>query len=297
MVLITGATGNSGGELLRLFQSREWGATCMIRRDEAREKLESHGFATVYGNFDDRASLDRALEGQRRAYLVCTPDERLFERESRFIDACRDAQLERLVLLSGYPCYEVDSPILGQHAKVEDHLRSSGLDYTILRPLGFMQTIYWMSLPMIEKDSVMVGSTGDGKNAVIDLRDVAQLAFDALVGAEHSRQTYDLTGPEALSMAEMAEILGRHLGREIRYIDVEPDEFANGMRDAGVPDVAIRHILAVFGAIRAGELDVVQDTLPRIGISPHSWDRFAEDVAAGRSGAATSFAPPAKHPP
>ena len=269
----------------------------MVRRTNAREDLEARGLTTVFGDLDDRASLERALAGQKRAYLVCTPDHRLFERESRFIDAGREAGLERIVLLSGYPCHEVGSPILQQHAKVEAHLRASGLDYTILRPLGFMQTIYWMSLPMIEKDGVMVGSTGDGKNAVIDLRDVARLAFESLVGDDHSNQAYDLTGPEALSMAEMAETLGRHLEREVRYVDVEPEEFAKGMREAGVPDIAIRHILAVFGAIRAGELKVVESTLSELRIPAHSWNQFAEDVCGGRTGAATSFTVSKNSPP
>lgn len=266
----------------------------MSRREDARRQLEADGWQTVYGDFDDRASLDLALRGVKRAFLVCTPDERLQDRETGFIDAAVAAGLDRVVLLSGFPVPGADSPILDAHAAVERHLEASGLDFTVIRPLGFMQTIYWMSLPMIEQDGIMAAATGEGRNAVIDLRDVGQVAFRALTEEHHSRAFYDLTGPEALTMAEMAQTLGHHLGRTVRYVDLAPQQFSDGMRTAGVVEVAIKHTLAVFGEIRNHRLDQTTSTLSTLGIRPHSWQEFSSDVVAGRTSAATSFDPPAR---
>lgn len=292
MILITGPTGNSGRELLNLLRQSDANVVCMSRREEARRKLEDMGWQTRHGDFDDPESLVEALEGVWRAYLVCTPDEQLQEREIRFIDTATREGVKKIVLLSALPCDGADSPILSAHASVERHLEESGLDFTILRPLGFMQTIFWMSLPSIQQKGEIIGATGEGKNAHIDLRDVAAVAHKSLTEDGHSRKIYDLTGPEALTMSEVARILTRHLDKEIRYVDVPSDRFEESMRSMGVPDFAVRHILGIFGEIRKGNQAYTLTTLEDLGIEPHTWRDFASGLTSGQTGIATSFPPP-----
>jgi uncharacterized protein YbjT (DUF2867 family) len=123
-----------------------------------------------------------------------------------------------------------------QHADSEDYLRASGVACTSLRPNGFMQNFVNYHAPTINTQGVFYGSQADGKVSHIDIRDIAAVAVKVLTGDGHEGKAYTLTGREALSNARIAEILSDGTGREIRYVDLPPEQFKQALLAAGTPE-------------------------------------------------------------
>ena len=120
-----------------------------------------------------------------------------------------------------------------QHAESEDYIRSSGAAYTFLRPNGFMQNILLYSGDSVRTQNAFYGSEGDGRVSQIDIRDIAAVAVKTLTEGGHEGKTYTLTGPAALSNSEVAKILSETLGREIRFVNLEPAQLKAALLAAG----------------------------------------------------------------
>ncbi|MEM6796519.1 MAG: SDR family oxidoreductase [Acidobacteriota bacterium] len=293
MILITGSTGNTGGELSRLLSESGHEALCMTRRVEAQQDFERRGIRAVLGDFDDPESLEKALENVRSAFLVCTPDGDLEAREIRFIDAARKAGVEKIVKVSALLADPAAaSPNLRMHAAVEQHLKASGLRYTILQPNGFMQTFFWMVAPAIQANGALLCPAGDGRCAMVDVRDVARAAWVALTQDGHDGNTYRLTGPESLDMAALAERFSRVFGKPVGYMNVPPEPMMQEMRQMGVPENSVQHVAEVFRLIQEDQLSFTTSALEELGIEPRNWERCAADLASGATAMATSFNEP-----
>jgi uncharacterized protein YbjT (DUF2867 family) len=218
MILVTGATGTNGSELTKLLAS--WGVPvrAMARSPGKAEELAAlPGVEVVAGDFDDPASVERALQGVERAFLLTDSTERAEERQLGFVDAARRAGLKHVVKLSQFAADE-RSPVrfLRYHAAVERAIRESGIAWTFLRPNLYMQGLLAFRAQIASKGEFFAAA-GDAKVSVVDVRDNAAAAAAALTGAGHEGRTYDLTGPEALTHAEMAAALSDALGSLLPY--------------------------------------------------------------------------------
>ena len=293
MILITGATGSTGSEIIEQLRQSQHQLRCMTSRPDAARELEGRGFQTVVADFDRPETLPQALQGIRKAYLVCPPDERLETREKAFIDAARGTDIHIVKLSAFWSAPDSPSPNLQAHARVEQHLRSSGLPFTILRPHGFYQTFLWMNLPMIQGQGILPVPGGTGKAPLLDIRDVASAAVKSLTEPGHENQAYDLTGPEAVTMETIAQALSQGLGKPVQYMDMPEQQLIGAMKGMGVADSSIAHVATIFRWIREGKVDFTTSVLKEtFHIEPKSWSDFATDLAAGKTGAATSFKPP-----
>ena len=191
----------------------------MVHSEARRAQLAALSVPSVVGNFDDSASLERALEGAEKAYLVCTPDEKLVARETAFIHAAKKVGIRHIVKCSAYLAAidgETQNP--RSHGIIEKTLIDSGLAYTIIRPHGYMQTFTLFAWDMIQKAGVISLPAGDGKIPLVDVRNVAAVAVKALTEPGHEGKIYDVTGPEALDTYQVAEILERVLGHPVTYL-------------------------------------------------------------------------------
>ena len=160
-------------------------------------------------DFDDPGSLRAALEGVRRAYLVTPSSERAERQQLDFVDAARAAGVERLVVLSQLGSV-ADSPVrfLRYHAAVEQHVRDSGMDFTFLRPNLYFQGLFAVAGSIVG-NGVLPAPIGDARVSAVDVRDIAAVAAAALTDDDHGGATYTLTGPQAITHAEMAAALSR----------------------------------------------------------------------------------------
>ncbi|MBK7825518.1 SDR family oxidoreductase [Nannocystis sp.] len=292
-ILVTGATGNTGSVIADLLLARGVPFVAMARSAENRTKLAARGIEAIAGDFDDPASLRTALEGVEKAYLVSTPDETLIRREQAFIAAAREAGVQHIVKCSAYMAdINSESPNLRSHAEIERSLAASGLAWTVIRPHGFMQTFTLFSWAMIERVGVISAPHDDGAMPLVDVRDVAAVAVKALLEPGHAGQCYDVTGPTALTMWDMAEVLGRVLGRPVSYINGSPRSLGLMMKILGVPATPAEHVIVISRWVREHRLEQVHPTLQALGIRPTSYEEFVRDLVAGRTGGGNSFKPP-----
>ena len=280
MILITGASGNAGGAVLREVLKIGNGVRAMVRSKEESAKVPQ-GATAVIADFADKPSLRRALEGVDTVYLVCSPVRELVELESNMIDACREAGVKHVVLNSALGAGDFAKSFPSWHRKVEDKLKGSGMAYTILRPNGFMQNLIAYFAPAIRAQGVFYQSTGDAKISHLDLRDIAAAAARILRSpSQHAGKIYELNGPEPLSYAEVAEKISNATSRKVQYVDIPPDAQRKALSDIGMPDFMITALLELqeyYASGKAGKVDGTLESL--IHRAPTKVDDFLKESA------------------
>lgn len=229
MILVTGATGTIGTEVVRILAERGERVRAMTRNPDGR----SLPAEVVRGDFDDPGSLDGAVAGCDAVFLLDAPGPWIERHDLAMLDAARSQGVGRVVKLSAIGTGE-DTEVRagGWHLPGEQALRAGGAEWTILRPSSFAtNTLHWAS--MIRAGRPVANLTGNGAQGVIDPRDVAEVAVAALTAPGHAGRTYTLTGPELLSAPDQVAILREVLGRPIGIVDVPPDVAKEQMIAAG----------------------------------------------------------------
>jgi uncharacterized protein YbjT (DUF2867 family) len=280
MILITGASGNAGGAVLHEALKTGSGVRAMVRSQQDSAKLPQ-GAAAVIADFADKASLGRATQGVDTVYLVCSPLRELVELESNMIDACREAGVKHIVLNSALGAGDFGKSFPSWHRKVEDKLKASGMDYTFLRPNGFMQNLIMYFAPSIRAEGAFYQSTGNAKISHIDLRDIAAAAALILRSpSQHIGKIYELNGPEALSYAEVAEKISKATGRNVQYVDIPGDAQRKVLLDMGMPDFMVTALLELQEYYASGKASIVDGTLESlIHRAPTKMDQFLKEFA------------------
>jgi uncharacterized protein YbjT (DUF2867 family) len=285
-ILVTGATGNTGTPLLSALEGRDVSVRAMIRSAGDGERVAAASVTPVVADFDDRASLEAALRGVTRAYLVTPSSAAAEEHQVRFVELADQAGVRQVVLLSQLAADE-DSPVrfLRYHAVVERRIRELGLGFTFLRPNLYMQGLLGFSTS-IANDSATYAPIGDAQVSAVDVRDIAAVAAEALTEPRHLRQTYDITGPDALTHADIAEALSRALGRTITFTDVPPPAFAGPLAEYGMPQWQVDGLLEDYAHYRQGEAAAVSPAVRDVtGEPPRDINVFAQDFASAFSAA------------
>lgn len=278
-ILVTGATGTNGRELLKALAARGAQAQAMLRSGDDGATLPS-GISAVTGDFDDDASLTTALKGVERAFLLTPSTEQAEDQQMRFVAAAQRAGVRRIVKLSQFAA-AADSPVrfLRYHAAVEAAIRASGMNWTFLRPNLFMQGLLQFA-GMIRQQGMFAAPIGDARVSVVDVRDNAAVAAAALTEDGHDGQIYTRTGPEALTHAEMATQLSGATGREIRFVDADDDKLRHVMTAAGMPVWQIDGLVEDYAHYERGEAAMIADGVEAAtGHQPRGFDGFARDYA------------------
>ena len=282
-ILVTGATGNTGRALVDALARRGALVRAMVRAEADRAKLPA-GVPAVVADFDDLASIAAALEGAERAYLVTPSSERAEEQQRRFADLAAKAGVRHLVVLSQLASDE-HSPVrfLRYHAAVEQHVRDLGVPYTFLRPNLFFQGLLAFA-GTISSQGRFYAPIGDATISAIDVRDIADVAAVTLTEAGHEGATYTLTGPASITHAQMAAALTAALGRDVTFIDVPPEAFADSLRGI-LPPWQVEGLLEDYAHYRRGEAASVSSAVAEItGRPPRDIQQFARDYAPAFKG-------------
>lgn len=280
MILVTGATGTNGREVLKALAGRGFAARAMMRSPDAAEALPE-GITAVAGDFDDDASLSQALRGIERAFLLTPSTERAEEQQMRFVDAAIRAGVRHIVKLSQFAA-DPASPVrfLRYHAAVEAKIRGSGLAWTFVRPNLFMQGLLQFA-GMIRGKGMFAAPIGDARVSVVDVRDNAAVAAAALTGDGHAGKIYTLTGPEALTHAEMAARLSAATGRPIAFADASDDDMRHAMASVKMPEWQVEGLIEDYAHYHRGEAALIATGVhDATGASPRRFDDFARDHAA-----------------
>ncbi|WP_433367164.1 SDR family oxidoreductase [Actinoplanes sp. CA-142083] len=258
MIVVSGATGRLGGRVAR----RLGGSTKLLVRD-AKRAPQIEGAQVAVAEYADGKAVEEALRGAETVLMVSaaeTPD-RVAQHRS-FVDAAKAAGVRHLVYTSfAGAAPEATFTLARDHWATEEHIRASGIGFTFLR-----DNLYADFLPMmVGEDGVIRGPAGDGRAAVVTQDDIADAAIAVLrEPARHAGKTYDLTGPEALTLAEVAEIIGGGVRYHAESIE---DAYASRERYRA-PRWQVDAWVSTYTAIAAGELEAVSGDVAALSGHP-----------------------------
>jgi len=195
-----------------------------------------------------------------------------------FVDAAKRAGGRHIVKLSAIGADASPPYTFGKwHAAADRHVRESGLAFTFLRPNSFMQNFMNYFPP---RDGTIYLPWGNGKASLVDTRDIATVADEALTSDGHEGKTYTLTGPAALGIAEVASILSEVAGREIHYVDVPESAARDGMLQAGLPQWQVEPLLELHAANKQNRWTAVTADVEKVTGNPATaFAQFARDDA------------------
>ena len=281
MILITGATGNNGQELIRQLTAMGQRVRVLIRKPAEAAKLDGSNIEVAAGDFDKPETLEAALQGVEKAFLLTPVAERFVQWQKDFIEAAQRAKIKHLVKFSGMGAdSHSPSELLKLHAETDDILRSSGVPFTILQPNSFHQNVLSFA-NTIKVQGVFYWPLKNASQSTVDIRDISAVAAKVFTSSGHEGKSYVITGPEALTFQQVAEKLSSVLGRKIQYVDVPISAAADGMRKSGMPDWNVQAVSDLLAYFATGAAATVTDTVPRLlGRPATSFEQFVKDHRA-----------------
>jgi NAD(P)H dehydrogenase (quinone) len=256
---VTGATGGLGGRVARILASSDVSQRLLARSPHRLPTLD-RAHAVEFQGYGDRGSSASALRGVETLFMVSGSEsaDRL-DQHRAFVDAAAASGVKHIVYTSFFGAAEDCVFTLGRdHFATEEHIRSTGMSYTFLRDNFYLDVLS----DMVGEDGLIRGPAGDGRLSAVARDDVAAAAAAVLAqpGA-HVGSTYHLTGPESLTLAEYAEVLSTHLGREIGYHEETVEEAYASRRQWEAPQWQYDAWVSTYTAIARGECAGVSDDL------------------------------------
>ena len=291
MILVTGANGQAGSAVIREFVRQQFPVRALVRSRAKAQALEN--FATVElveGDMARPETLADAFSGVDRVLVISSSDAEMVRTQSAFVDAAVKAGVRHIVKLSGLQA-SLTSPFLfnRMHAEIERHIERSRIAWTHLRPSQFM-TEYLRELPTIVPKSAFFLPLEDVKLAPVDMEDIAKAAFALLHTSDHEGKRYEMTGPEALSMTEIAEQMSLAIGKIVRYVNISPADRSRALLAAGLPPYVVDALDVQASERRkgaTGEGVVHPETHAALGLRLTTFAEFARRNASVLRGEAT----------
>ena len=253
MILVTGATGNIGSELVKQLITKS-AEVRVVTRDENKVSHLNPAIEAVIGDRQDPTVIKRALQGTDSVFLLPVLLDEKHEADRLLIDEAKRANVDRIVMISsGVLRSNPKNPIGVLHREVELLIEESGIPWTVLRPGGFMSNALQFWADTIKSLATVFNPTGDGKSAPISPYDIAAVAAVALTASGHEAKTYYLTGPELLSTHDQVNILSKVIGQPIQCIDIPAEVAAERLESIGLPEPIIQGLYDVWIRVRNNE--------------------------------------------
>ncbi len=279
MVLVAGATGNTGSGVVSGLLGQEIATRALVRDAAKGEGLKEQGAQVAMGDLDDPASLTTDIfDGVTDVYFCTWNGPTALEHWKNFHAALKSAGASpRIVRLSAFGAPE--SRIIQQLVEAERDLKDSGLTWTILQPTFFMQNTM-MTAQSVKEQSAIYFDWGEGKAGMIDLRDIIDSALGALT-ADDGRfdgHSYVLTGPEAIGFSEVASYIGKAIGKDVQYVPVPHEAAKEAMLGMGFPEWIVDGFIELAVGFENNFANTTTDGVERLaGHTPRSFEQFALD--------------------
>ena len=277
MIYITGATGSIGKELCKLLAEDNVPARAMCRKPEQLQQFKALGIETVLADFNDPESLKKGMQGCNQLFLLTSPDQDHTTREKKMIDLAIIAGIKNIVRLSTSDTnLSTKLPYGKSHAEIDHYLGNNSVSWTILRPTGFMQNLIESRHPIAK--GVLPHSLNDGQISYIDLRDIASVAKAVLTEDKHNEATYYLTGPESLTMTDVATELTTGLGHAIQSKNISEEDMRKILTYAHLSDWYIDALIEQFKiGGSGGEIDTTKEVQRLTGKPARKFSQFVQD--------------------
>lgn len=277
--LVIGATGNTGSGVVSSLLSQGQPVRALVRNPDKAGDLEQAGAEVVIADLDDPSTLGEALFDGVGGVYFCTfngPD--ALPQWISFREAVTNAGARpRIVRLSAFGTPE--SRIVSELLKAEEDLKATDLPWTILQPTFFMQNLM-MAAQTVKEQGTIYYDWADGKVGMIDVRDIVDCAVAAITadGDELEGQSFRLTGPESIGIAEVAEALTSALGKEVSYVPVPHEAAKESMLGMGFPEWIVDGYIELNRGFESGYADETTDYVEQLsGHPPGDIQRFAND--------------------
>jgi uncharacterized protein YbjT (DUF2867 family) len=286
MILVTGATGNTGAPVLGALVERNAAVRAFVH--DPKKFSAPAGVEVAAGDFRDAASLEAALAGVDHAYLVGPAGPDQVELETAFVEAAQRAGLAHLVRLS---ILGADQPgadavrFAAAHATMEQVVQSSGIPWTLLRANAFMQNSLRQAEAIAGQSAFYSASSPAARVSFIDARDIGEAAARVLTEPGHQGQAYQLTGPEALCDDDIAARLSDVLGRTITHVQVPWEAVREPLAGMGAPEWSLDGFKELSDFYETGAAAGVSPDVERLlGRPPRIFADFAADYRAAFGG-------------
>ena len=281
--LVTGATGRTGAGVVRHLRAAGEKVRVLVRdRDKAKKTFDDlYDIEIVDGAFDDEAVLATAFDGVDGAFLALGSSPDQIRLENAVIDGAVRADLPHLVKLSSIATSHDSALVVGRiHAEIQDHLVASGLSHTLLYPASFANNLLYAARSVSTENS-WTGAAPTGRVSYIDIRDLSEVAALVLRDPALHGKTYDLSGPDAYTFPEIAQLLSRILGQPVTYVPVAPEDRRAELLRRGVPEFFAELLLSLETGAEAGQMSAVTSTLKELlGHEPRTVEEFLIENAA-----------------
>jgi len=277
-IFVAGATGQIGSFVVQMLKEKK--ADLVAGVSSADTVIAS--VPTVVYDFANHASMVNAMRGCDVAFLIAPFVPQMKDWLISAVEAAKKAGVEYVVRSSGIGADAESSVAMAKvHGEIDRAIMQSGMAYAIVRPMTFMQNFATYLQNSIKSQNVFYQPQGDGKTSFVHVRDVAAVAVELLLNQDrHQGKAYNVTGGEALSNAEVAEIISSVTGKKITYVDVPDDAAEKSMRDMGMPEVLIDQTMSLNRITRAGYAAIIATTVKEItGKEPITFRQFAKDNA------------------
>jgi uncharacterized protein YbjT (DUF2867 family) len=275
-ILVTGASGTIGRELVRYLITNNTCVRIAARDEQKIKEFQNSGCPVINFDYEKKNTYDKAFEGISGFYLsvpLWRPciDELILPA----IESAKKHGVTHIVSLGAIGLQlDNETPL----SILEQYVKHCGLQFTILRPNLLMQTVLSLSSYMVKQLREIRLPAGDARISFVDARDVAEAAAIALVDPSHRNKAYNLTGSEALSHSEIANILSRISGSTISYIPVSHNEALKNLTNEGWPSEKISMMVGLYEIARHGWCEAVfPDLANLLDHEPMRFEQFAED--------------------
>jgi uncharacterized protein YbjT (DUF2867 family) len=275
-ILVTGATGNTGSILVPSLIEAGKEVRAFVRNEEKASPLKNAGAEIYIGDLDNITSIVGALDGIEKVYLCTWNGPTASTQGKNVIEAIVRAGTNPYVVR--HSAFGSDgSRLIQQINEVDNFLKESGLPWSIIKPTFFMQNLL-MAAQTVQTDGNIYWDWADGKAGMIDIRDVATSAFGALTGRAENGKEYILTGPNSISMHEVADSFSNVLGKKINYIAVPHEASKDAMMGMGFPEFIVDGYIELNVGFTQNFANTTTDSVEILsGSAPKSINNFIND--------------------
>jgi uncharacterized protein YbjT (DUF2867 family) len=278
-ILVTGATGTIGKQVVRALRERGLAVRAGARTPESLQDLKALGADTVRIDWDDSASLTAAFAGVDRVFLLTPFVEDDLPYVKAALAAARAAGVSFILRMSAAGA-DPDAPaaLPRHHGQGENLVKDSGIRWAVIRPNFFQDNFVNFQSGSIKAQGAFYGAGGEGKTAYVSSVDVGASAAAILAEPDkHAGQTYLLTGPEAVSDGEAARLIGAVSGRQVNFVNLASDDLATGIRSQGAPEWQVQALLFLEYVKANGWASAVSPAVQQItGRPPENLRSFLE---------------------
>jgi uncharacterized protein YbjT (DUF2867 family) len=275
-ILVTGATGNVGSKLVKRLAARKLPVRAISRKPD-KSKVPA-GVELFAGDLADPVAVRAAMKGVSKLFVLTTGVD-LTKLEANLLDAAKAEGVTHIVKQSVQGA-EYEGPLFAKwHRASEKAIAASGVPFTFLRPSSIAtNALEWAG--MLKNGGTVYGPYGTAATPVVDPDDIAAVAEAALTGEGHAGKAYELTGPDSISVADQVAIIGKVIGRQLKFVDVSDEAATQSMLGMGMPKPVVEAIIDLAVSLRTlGRIPPVSTVKDLLGRAPRSFEQFVRDNA------------------